>query len=102
MRPETGLAKAAGLELGPRGGIHVDEGMRTSDPAIWAVGDAVEVKVSSLAAALPAGGFLAVLMMSGWCEGCSVLGTQAHRGALPLCLPHAPVPCRTGSRSSPR
>ena len=45
VRPEVGLAKAAGLELGERGGIKVDEQMRTSDPHIWAVGDAVEVKV---------------------------------------------------------
>ena len=44
VRPETALAKAAGLELGPRGGIRVDEQMRTSDPDILAVGDAVEVK----------------------------------------------------------
>lgn len=44
VRPEVGLAKAAGLELGPRGGIQVDEQMRTSDPHIFAVGDAVEVK----------------------------------------------------------
>ena len=44
VRPETGLAKAAGLTLGPRGGIQVDDHMRTSDPAIYAVGDAVEVK----------------------------------------------------------
>ncbi len=44
VRPETALAKAAGLELGARGGIRVDEHMRTSDPHIWAVGDAVEVK----------------------------------------------------------
>ena len=44
VRPETGLAKSAGLELGERGGIRVDEQMRTSDPHIWAVGDAVEVK----------------------------------------------------------
>lgn len=44
VRPETALAKAAGLELGERGGIRVDEQMRTSDPHIWAVGDAVEVK----------------------------------------------------------
>lgn len=43
VRPETTLAKAAGLELGERGGIAVDERMQTSDPAIWAVGDAVEV-----------------------------------------------------------
>ena len=44
VRPETALAKAAGLELGARGGIRVDEQMRTSDANIWAVGDAVEVK----------------------------------------------------------
>ena len=42
VKPETLLAAQAGLELGPRGGIKVDEGMRTSDPAIYAVGDAVE------------------------------------------------------------
>jgi NADPH-dependent 2,4-dienoyl-CoA reductase/sulfur reductase-like enzyme/rhodanese-related sulfurtransferase len=42
VRPETGLAKAAGLRLGERGGIVVDRQMRTSDPHIWAVGDVVE------------------------------------------------------------
>ncbi len=49
VRPETTLAKGAGLELGPTGGIHVDEEMRTNDPAIFAVGDAVEVKTVPLA-----------------------------------------------------
>jgi NADPH-dependent 2,4-dienoyl-CoA reductase/sulfur reductase-like enzyme/rhodanese-related sulfurtransferase len=44
VRPETALAKAAGLEIGERGGIRVDEHMTTSDPDILAVGDAVEVK----------------------------------------------------------
>lgn len=44
VRPETDLARAAGLEIGGRGGICVDAGMRTSDPHIWAVGDAVEVR----------------------------------------------------------
>jgi NADPH-dependent 2,4-dienoyl-CoA reductase/sulfur reductase-like enzyme/rhodanese-related sulfurtransferase len=44
VRPETALAKAAGLEIGQRGGIRVDEHMQTSDPDIFAVGDAVEVK----------------------------------------------------------
>jgi len=42
VRPETALAKSAGLELGERGGIRVDDQMRTSDPVIWAVGDVVE------------------------------------------------------------
>ena len=41
VRPETTLAQACGLELGERGGILVDEQQRTSDPAIFAVGDAV-------------------------------------------------------------
>ncbi|MFF2275275.1 FAD-dependent oxidoreductase [Agromyces sp. NPDC058126] len=40
--PETGLAAAAGLAIGPSGGIVVDRSHRTSDPAIFAVGDAVE------------------------------------------------------------
>ncbi|MEI6278790.1 MAG: FAD-dependent oxidoreductase [Verrucomicrobiae bacterium] len=44
VRPETSLAKLAGLALGERGGIRVDEHMRTSNPDIFAVGDAVEVK----------------------------------------------------------
>jgi NADPH-dependent 2,4-dienoyl-CoA reductase/sulfur reductase-like enzyme/rhodanese-related sulfurtransferase len=44
VRPETALAKMAGLELGQRGGIRVDQQMRTSNPDIFAVGDAVEVK----------------------------------------------------------
>jgi NADPH-dependent 2,4-dienoyl-CoA reductase/sulfur reductase-like enzyme/rhodanese-related sulfurtransferase len=44
VRPETSLARDAGLELGERGGIRVDSQMRTRDPRIWAVGDAVEVR----------------------------------------------------------
>jgi NADPH-dependent 2,4-dienoyl-CoA reductase/sulfur reductase-like enzyme/rhodanese-related sulfurtransferase len=44
VRPDTTLAKMAGLEIGERGGVRVDEQMRTSDPDIFAVGDAVEVK----------------------------------------------------------
>jgi len=43
VRPDTTLAKAANLKIGARGGISVDAQMRTSDPAIYAVGDAVEV-----------------------------------------------------------
>jgi NADPH-dependent 2,4-dienoyl-CoA reductase/sulfur reductase-like enzyme/rhodanese-related sulfurtransferase len=44
VRPDTSLAKTAGLEIGERGGIRVDEQMRTSNPDIFAVGDAVEVR----------------------------------------------------------
>jgi len=44
VKPETELAKMAGIELGKRGGIKVDDQMHTSDPDIFAVGDAVEVK----------------------------------------------------------
>lgn len=42
VRPETSLARSCGLEIGPRGGICVDDRLRTSDPRIYAVGDAVE------------------------------------------------------------
>lgn len=43
VRPDTALAKEAGLELNKRGAIVVNEHMLTSDPDIYAVGDAVEV-----------------------------------------------------------
>jgi NADPH-dependent 2,4-dienoyl-CoA reductase/sulfur reductase-like enzyme/rhodanese-related sulfurtransferase len=58
VRPETRLAREAGLELGPTGGIRVDAQMRTSDPAIWAVGDAGEVRdlVRDAAALIPLAG----------------------------------------------
>jgi NADPH-dependent 2,4-dienoyl-CoA reductase/sulfur reductase-like enzyme/rhodanese-related sulfurtransferase len=42
VRPEIGLAKAAGLEIGVRNGIKVDEFNRTSNHDIYAVGDAAE------------------------------------------------------------
>jgi len=44
VRPEVALAKQADLILGERGGIAVNEHMQTSDSAIYAVGDAVEVQ----------------------------------------------------------
>lgn len=44
VQPETTLAKAAGLTLGLRGGIIVNEQYQTSDPDIYAVGDAIVVK----------------------------------------------------------
>jgi len=44
VRPEVTLARQAGLEIGQLGGIRVDDQLRTSDPAILAVGDAVEVR----------------------------------------------------------
>lgn len=43
VRPETALARAAGLEIGTTGGIAVDEHFRTSAPDVYAVGDAIEV-----------------------------------------------------------
>jgi NADPH-dependent 2,4-dienoyl-CoA reductase/sulfur reductase-like enzyme/rhodanese-related sulfurtransferase len=44
IRPENKLAKQAGLKIGTTGGIWVDSTMKTSDPDIYAVGDAVEVR----------------------------------------------------------
>ena len=43
VRPASNLAREAGLELGPRGGIKVDPHQQTSDPDIYAAGDMVEV-----------------------------------------------------------
>jgi len=58
VKPETSLARSAGLEIGTTGGIKVDAGMRTSDAGIWAVGDAVEVQhaVTGRPALLPLAG----------------------------------------------
>ena len=44
IRPENQLAKSAGLQLGERGGIVVNDYMQTSDPDIYALGDAAEIK----------------------------------------------------------
>jgi NADPH-dependent 2,4-dienoyl-CoA reductase/sulfur reductase-like enzyme/rhodanese-related sulfurtransferase len=58
VRPEAGLARTAGLEIGASGGLVVDEGMRTSDPSILAVGDMVEIlhKVSGRRTRVPLAG----------------------------------------------
>ncbi len=44
VRPDSHLAASAGLELAPGGAILVDAAQRTSDPHIWAVGDATAVR----------------------------------------------------------
>ncbi|TFG23460.1 MAG: pyridine nucleotide-disulfide oxidoreductase [Promethearchaeota archaeon] len=44
VKPESKLATEAGLEIGPKGHIIVNEHMQTSDPFIYAVGDVVQVK----------------------------------------------------------
>ena len=58
VRPEITLAKGAGLKLGPLGGIEVEDTLQTSDPDIYACGDAVEVPhfVSGKTALLPLAG----------------------------------------------
>ncbi|MDD3164989.1 MAG: FAD-dependent oxidoreductase [Oscillospiraceae bacterium] len=58
VRPDTAIAKAAGLALGAKDSIAVDAHMRTSDPDIYAVGDAVEVKnnVTGAPALIPLAG----------------------------------------------
>jgi len=43
IRPETGLARQAGLDLGKTGAMKVDPNFLTNDPDIYAVGDAIEV-----------------------------------------------------------
>ena len=44
VRPNSALAKEAGLRLNERGGIVVDDHMRTEDPSVYAVGDVIEVE----------------------------------------------------------
>jgi NADPH-dependent 2,4-dienoyl-CoA reductase/sulfur reductase-like enzyme/rhodanese-related sulfurtransferase len=58
VRPENRLAVAAGLEVGPRGGIRTNDHMQTTDPDIYAVGDAVETRhaIDHSAVQIPLGG----------------------------------------------
>ncbi len=44
VRPEVSLAREAGLEIGDQGGIRVNEYLQTSDPDIYAIGDAIEMR----------------------------------------------------------
>ena len=53
VRPASALAVEAGLDLGSTGAIRVDGDQHTSDPHIWAVGDAVEVTQSVTGARIP-------------------------------------------------
>lgn len=58
VRPDTALAHTAGLALGPRGHIRVDSFLRTSDPSIYAAGDAIETDdfITHERTAVPLGG----------------------------------------------
>jgi len=58
VRPELGLARAAGLEVGPSGGLVVDEHLRTSDPDVFAAGDMIELthRVSGRRVRIPLAG----------------------------------------------
>ncbi|EDY81783.1 Pyridine nucleotide-disulphide oxidoreductase domain protein [Verrucomicrobiia bacterium DG1235] len=58
VRPETEIAKEAGIRLGARGHVMVDTYQRTSAPGVYAAGDAVESidRISGEASAVPLGG----------------------------------------------
>lgn len=58
VKPEVTLARRAGLEIGVLGGIRVNEHLQTSDPHIWAAGDAIEVRdgVTGLWSLIPLAG----------------------------------------------
>jgi NADPH-dependent 2,4-dienoyl-CoA reductase/sulfur reductase-like enzyme/rhodanese-related sulfurtransferase len=58
VRPENTLARDAGLEVGPRGGIRVNEFLQTSDEDVYAVGDAIETydAVTGQGVQVPLGG----------------------------------------------
>lgn len=58
VRPDLALARSAGLEMGPSGGVLVDDHLRTTDPDIYAAGDMVEVvqRVSNRRVRVPLAG----------------------------------------------
>ncbi|BER91463.1 MAG: hypothetical protein PWP60_1102 [Candidatus Atribacteria bacterium] len=82
FRPNADLARKAGLEIGPNGGIKVDLFLRTSDPCIFACGDCVEVEnlVCGKSAYMPMGslankqGRVVAINIAG--------GSEAFRGAV--------------------
>ena len=82
VRPELSLAKAAGLETGPSGGLVVDETMRTADPDIYAAGDMVESvhRVHGRRMRIPLAG---PANRQGRIAGTNILGgSMKYRGAL--------------------
>lgn len=82
VRPELTLARSAGLEIGPSGGLVVNEMMQTSDPDIYAAGDMVEVvnKVNGKKVRVPLAG---PANRQGRIAGTNVLGgSMRYRGAI--------------------
>lgn len=82
VRPNTELARAAGLEIGASGGVVVDEHLATSDPHIWAAGDMVEIshRVGGRRLRVPLAG---PANRQGRVAATNALGgTAAYRGAL--------------------
>ncbi|MEI8258521.1 MAG: FAD-dependent oxidoreductase, partial [Deltaproteobacteria bacterium] len=82
VRPNVGLARAAGLDVGELGGVVVDEFMRTSDARIYAAGDMVELtqRVSGKRARVPLAG---PANRQGRIAATNALGgTMKYRGAL--------------------
>jgi len=82
VRPELTLAKNAGLEVGPSGGLVVDASMRTTDRDIYAAGDMVEIinKIHGRKVRIPLAG---PANRQGRIAGTNALGgTMVYRGAL--------------------
>ncbi|HBQ87100.1 MAG TPA: CoA-disulfide reductase [Syntrophomonas sp.] len=81
VRPENILAREAGLNIGPSGGIVVDEYLRTSDPNIYAAGDAIEIKniISGESAVVPLAG---PANRQGWVVANNIAGREVkYRGS---------------------
>jgi NADPH-dependent 2,4-dienoyl-CoA reductase/sulfur reductase-like enzyme/rhodanese-related sulfurtransferase len=82
VRPELTLARKAGLEIGPTGGLLVDDHLRTADPDIYGAGDMLEIqhKVSGRRVRVPLAG---PANRQGRIAASNALGLDmAYRGAL--------------------
>ena len=82
VRPELALARKAGLEIGPSGGLLVDDHLRTADPDIYGAGDMLEIshKVSGRRVRVPLAG---PANRQGRIAASNALGLDmAYRGAL--------------------
>ena len=88
VRPNLDLARSAGLETGKAGGLVVDEYLATSDPAIWAAGDMIEVvrRVDGAHVRIPLAGpanrqgrIVAVNALGGHMKYAGALGTSIFK-----------------------
>ncbi|WP_059013483.1 NAD(P)/FAD-dependent oxidoreductase [Streptomyces specialis] len=104
VRPRTGLAREAGLALGARGGIAVDDRLRTSDPDVYAIGDCAEHDgvLYGLAGAAQEQADALARMLNGTLNGRDdAAGYSGTRSLVRLTLPDGPLDLAAFGETTP-